>query len=396
MGDTAFFPIAGINTVSEDAALQRGGDLPSLQVRDALNFNITPAGRLQLRPGVRRVSEARYQNLWQSPLHGDTFGVLDGQWVKIDPATWTHEALAAVGDGPACHEVLNNQVCIAAPAGIFAFDGVQARRLTLDTPAPPMVAAGEGGLAAGRYGVAVAWLRGDQESATSAATFLDVVDGQALEVTLPMCLEPGATGARLYLTRQNGGELLRAGDFASSAPTITFATLPALGRPAQFAHLSPMPTGAFLRHWRGRLLTARANVLRWSEAMAYHLHDERSGFVQMPQRITFVLPVEGGVWVGQRDHVAFLSGDRPEALAVVRKQGKPPVPGSGVLVDAEFVGGDMSAGGGPAAMWLAENGYVVGTPSGALVELHPRILSGIAGQGSTSVVMGGRITTAVF
>ena len=65
-----------------------------------------------------------------------------------------------------------------------------------------------------------------------------MVDGQALEVTLPMCLEPGATGARLYLTRQNGGELLRAGDFASSAPTITFATLPALGRPAQFAHLS--------------------------------------------------------------------------------------------------------------------------------------------------------------
>ena len=87
MGDTAFFPIAGINTVSEDAALQRGGDLPSLQVRDALNFNITPAGRLQLRPGVRRVSEARYRHLWQSPLHGDTFGVLDGQWVKIDPAT---------------------------------------------------------------------------------------------------------------------------------------------------------------------------------------------------------------------------------------------------------------------------------------------------------------------
>ncbi|MDD2978123.1 hypothetical protein [Aquabacterium sp.] len=396
MPDISLFPLAGINTVSEDAALQRGGDASSLHVRDALNFNITPAGRAQLRPGVRQTTATLYRDLWQSPLHGDVFGRLGSQWVRIDPTSWTHDVLATVGEGALCHEILNSHVSVAGPAGIFVFDGRKAQRLTLDTPAPPLVVSGPGALSAGRYGVAVAWLRGEQESATSAASFVDVPDGSGVEVTLPLCMDISVTGARLYLTRHNGGELLLAGDFPVGATGVAFPTLPDRGRPAQFSHLSPMPTGAFLRHWRGRLLTARANVLRWSEAMAYHLHDERSGFVQMPQRITFVLPVEGGVWVGQRDHVAFLSGDRPEALAVMRRQGKPPVPGSGLLVGAEFVGGDLSAGGGPSAMWLAENGYVVGTPSGALVEIHPRILSGISGQGGSSVVMDNRITTAVF
>ena len=394
MADTSLTPLAGINLVAEDAALMRGGDAPSLQVRDALNFDITPAGRARLRQGVRQVTATPYRNLWQSPLHGDTFGTLGSEWVKIDPGSWTHEPLAVIGEGRVCHEVLNNRLVAAGPEGLFTYDGQAAQRLTLETPAPPWVTTGEGALELGTYGVAVAWLRGELESALSPASFVECGPAAALEVTLPLCLDASVTGSRLYLTRHNGGELQRVGDYALGSQ-IRIPTLPAPGRPAQFAHLSPMPTGAFLGYWRGRLLTARANVLRWSEALAYHLHDERHGFIQLPQGITFMLPVEGGIWVGQRDHVVFLAGSEPQALAVVRKQSKAPVPGSGLLVDAEFVGAELSSGGHASAMWLAENGYVVGTSSGTLVELHPRTLAGITARSSTSVGLAGRITTAI-
>ena len=37
-------PLAGINNVAEDAALQRGGDAARLYVRDAVNVDLTPAG----------------------------------------------------------------------------------------------------------------------------------------------------------------------------------------------------------------------------------------------------------------------------------------------------------------------------------------------------------------
>lgn len=394
MADVRLMPLAGINTVAEDAALMRGGDSPRLHVRDAVNVDISPAGKLSLRPGMAQVSPVHYRNLWRSPLHGDLFGTLGDQWVKIEPSGWTHEALATVGEGDISHAELNNLVCVSAPIGIFTFDGVSAKRLVLGTPAAPLVLSGAGSLHAGNYGAAVAWLRGSLESATSAIAFADVGEGGALDITLPLCLDPSVTGVRLYLTRQNGGELLLAGDHSLTSPTIHIPLLPELGRAAQFRHLSPMPPGKYLGVWRGRLLVAQANVLRWSEAMAYHLHDDRHGFVQMPQRITFVQPVDGGIWVGQGDHVAFLEGNEPGNLSLQRKASKPPVPGSAITATAD-VAGAASQGGQAVAIWLAENGYVIGTATGQVIEPHAGALSGITGQAGTSVVLDRRVITAL-
>ena len=395
MADTRLTPIAGINVVADDDALQRGGDAPSLFVRDAVNVNITDAGKVELRPGQRHVTAIPYRNLWQSPLHRDTFGTLGDQWHKIDPEAWSSEALATIGEGVASHIVLMNMVCVAGPAGLFTYDGSKAQRLTLDTPAAPLVMVGEGSLDQGAYHVAVAWLRGTQESALSDAATVHVPADGALEVAFPMCLDMSVTGIRLYLSKPNGAELLRYEDFPVGSPVFSIRVQPALGAAAQFRHLSPMPTGLFLAYWRGRLLTARANVLRFSEAMAYHLHDERHGFIQMPQRITFVQPVDGGIWVGQVDHVAFLSGASPDQLSVSRKSARPPVPGSAMLVSSDILGGELSQGGGDTAVWLAENGYVVGTATGQLVELHSGVMRGISAQSGTSVVLERRLITAV-
>lgn len=388
-------PMAGINNVAEDAALQRGGDAPKLYVRDAVNVDITESGLPQLRSGVRPVTTAAYRNLWQSPLHGDVFGTLGDQWVRIDPTSWTHEALATIGEGDVSHEVLNNRVVVSGPAGLFVFDGSSAQRLTFDSAAPPMVAAlGGGSLAAGTYGVAVAWLRGDLESQTSEATFVEAGEGGLLRVAFPLCMDPSVTGVRLYLSRQDGGELARAGDYPANAAPVDVPLLPELGRPAQFRNLSPMPAGAFLRYWRGRLLTARLNVLRWSEAMGYHLHDERHGFLQMPQRITFIEPVEGGIWIGQVDQVTFLEGTTPEGFSVRRLASRAPVPRSSIRLPAEAVGA-AAEGGREVAVWLAENGYVLGTASGTMLELQAGALKGITSLYGSSVLAGRRIITAV-
>lgn len=396
MAGTSLMPLAGMNNVAEDAALKQGGENPKLYLRDALNVNLSPAGKASLRPSTRRVSDRPFRHLWQSPLHGDVFGVLGDQWGKVNTGDWSIEPLARIGEGDVSHEVLNNLVCVAGPAGIIAFNGQRSERMALDTPAPPLVLAGQGALGQGTYGAAVAWLRGQLESARSAIAFVDVGERGSLEITLPMCLDETVTGARLYLTRANGGELLLAGDHPIGADPISMPTLPELGRPSQFRNLSPMPTGRFLKYWRGRLMTARANLLRFSEAMAYHLHDERYGFVQMAQRITFVQPVDGGIWVGQVDHVAFLGGTELGNLSISRRQSRAPVPGSAILVAAEIVGVDVSPDGSPVVVWLAENGYVMGTSAGAIVEVHASVLTGITGQAGTSVVLDRRLLTAVI
>ena len=395
MADIPLVPLAGIDNVSDEATLRRGGDSPRLYVRDAINVDLTKEGKAELRAGVRRVTSSPYRNLWQSPLHRDVFATLGDQWGCVDPVSWSFEPLIALGDGPASHVVLNNLVCVAGQAGIFTFDGTTAQRLTLDTPAAPLVLVGAGSLDAGDYGVAVAWLRGSLESAPSQIKTAHVPASGSLEITLPLCLDATVTGVRLYLTTPNGGELAREQDYPLGAATIVVSVSPKLGAPAQFQHLSPMPTGQYLAYWRGRLLTAKGNVLRFSEALTYHLHSERHGFVQMPQRITFVQPVDGGIWIGQVDHVAFLAGSTPDQLSMSRKTAKAPVPGSAIMVDADTLGGELSQGGGSTAVWLADNGYVAGTSSGQVVELQAGVLRGIVGSSGASVALDRRLLTVV-
>lgn len=389
------YPLAGIDNASgHDDALQIGGQERRLYLRDAVNVDISDTGRASMRPGLRKVSPLPLASLWQSPLHGDVFGALGSDWVKVDAVVWTTEPLAAIGGSDLSHLVLNNVVLVAGPAGIFQYDGQAAQRFTIERPPAPMVVAGAGSLEPGAYGVAVAWLRGAIESPLSAMTSCTVAAAGALSVTLPLCMDPTVTHARLYLTRQNGGELARAEDYPVALAHVEIPLIPKLGAAAQFQHMEPMPTGQHLGYWRGRLVTARANVLRFSEALAYHLHDPRHGFVQLPQRITFVFPVDGGLWVGQVDHVVFLRGSAPDGLTLERKTSKPPVPGSAVALDAETAG-EIAGGGQAVVAWLADNGYVLGSPDGGVVETRAGRLRGITGTRATSIVFAKRLTTAV-
>ena len=388
-------PLSGINTVAEDAALQRGGDEPRLYVKDAVNVNITPAGKLDMREGVNKVSSTKLSHLWHSPLHADTFAVLDGDLVKVDANDWSTEALAHIGEGDTSYMVLNNRVLAAGPAGIFAYNGVTAERMAIDTPAAAIAITMPGGaLVPGSYGIAVSWLRGKVESAVSAITHVVVANGERIDVSLPACFDSTVTHARVYVTKPDGGQLGKVEDYAISNASVSYTLFDEVGIQPQFQYCEPMPTGRYLSYWRGRLLTARANVIKFSEPMAYHIHDYRHGFVQMPQRVTFLAPVDGGIWVGQVDHVAFLQGVEPNQMEFQRKSARAPVPNSVVSLDAD-VAGQYDQGGATTVAWLADNGYVVGTAGGEVIENSAGVLNGITAESGSSVVFGERLLTIV-
>lgn len=254
--------------------------------------------------------------------------------------------------------------------------------------------ASTGSLEAGDYGVAVAWLRGALESPLSPMTTHKSAAAGGLQVLLPMALDPTITGVRMYLTRHNGGELLRGEDYPVGTTVVNLPTLPKLGAPAQFRHMDPMPTGQYLGLWQGRLVVAQGRTLRFSEAMAYHVHDPRHGFVQMPQRITFVAPVDGGLWVGQVDHVVFLRGTTPQELVFERKTSRAPVPGSTVALASDEAG-EASGGGRAAVAWLSSVGFAMGTPDGGIIEPQAQRLRGISAVAGSTVVQHGRLTTAL-
>ena len=390
MSEMKLLPVLGMNNVARADNLKRES---GYFVQDALNVDIFDDGRFALRRGWRKLFDVGLRDVWQSSLHGDVFAVQNHQWGVWDKVSGSLKVLLDdVGAMPVSHGLLNNKVLMACGRGLFVYDGVKALPLGIDAPPSPWLLPEKGSLPNGTYSVAVSWLRDELEGGLSPVAMIDVLDG-GFSFTLPVCLDETVTAARVYVSRPNGGELLKFGDFETDSAMVRVVSLPTLGRSAENHFMQPMPTGKFVQVWRGRVLTVRANVLYFSQALAFHWHDARFDFVQLPQRITFVVAVENGLWVGQVTGVVFLSGNDLNSMQIVQTAAKRPIENSAMLLPSDELG--EVSGGLPCAVWLAENGFVIGTASGQLVERHAGVLQGIAGSGTSAVLSGRRVLAAV-
>lgn len=384
-------PLRGLDNVSDDESMSSFGREPFVKLRDAVNVNISSSGRVELRETGIIATEIPYKNLWVSPLHGDTFGTLNGELVKINPVYWSHESLGIKLEGSVNYLVVNNFIIISNALALYKYDGASVIKLTIETPPEPMARLSTGSLLDGTYTVAIAWSKDGRESGLSTSISLNGEGG--IELILPYNYSEDADQIVIYMTERNGSELLKVGAVAVNTATFTISSDKDLTRAAQFQHLSPMRTGKFLKLWRGRLLTADKNMLYFSQALNFHLCDERYDYIALPQRVTFVEPVESGIWVGQSNSVVFLSGSDVRDLRLVQTGAKSPVPGTALRVNSDLLG-ELSAGL-ESVLWLAENGYCIGTPSGNLVEAHANTLKGITAKGGQSVRFDDRIVTVL-
>lgn len=389
MPSQSFMPCRGIDNTSEDAAMVQGGREPYVYVRDAVNVNVTPAGKLDMITSGGKVTDSKYQSLWQSPLHKDVFAVFGEDLVKVKP-DWTHDHLMNIGGGHVVYEVLNNHVIAASKQGLFVYDGQTCQPLTIDKPPAPIADDNVENAKPSSRSVAISWLRGSMESSLSDY----VTAGESANIVLPMVLDPTITAVNIYATSLGGTDMQLAGTVNSNATSYKIEADHALGMAAQFAHLSPMPTGKYLCYWRGRLITVTANVIRFSESLAYHLHDERHGFIQTSQRVTFIQPVENGLWVGQSDHVIFIQGTQPDDMTISIKSAQAPVPNSAIQIPSNDIG-EAAEGGSLVTVWLASNGYVAGSSAGQIIEYQAGRISNISAQSGTTVRFDRRLVTAV-
>ena len=395
-------PIMGMDNVRPDEAMQVTGDSGRLHVREAVNVNVSEAGKVSLRDGARHVTGSKYESLWQSPLHKDVFGVLGSNLVKVNTVDWSHDVIGRVGHNVR-YCLLNNKVCISSTLGLMLFDGVQLRSLTIETPPVPKVnTSAQGALKAGKYTVAISWV-GDVESAASESMTVEITgtvdsfdtySSGSITVELPTVYDASVKAVRVYVSSRDGTQLMRYGEYDSATTIVEITNVEAVTAPMKFSHMAPMPAGDYLRLWKGRLVVATRNIIRFSEPLAYHIHDARYGYVAMPQRVTFIEPVEGGVWVGQGTHVVFLRGSSPSEFVFELGSNIAPVPNSAILIESD-VSNDASQGGRWCAMWLSERGYMLGTPEGHMLEYQSKNLQGITGVDSSTVRIDERIVTIV-
>ena len=107
-------PLRGIDNVSDNESMSSFGKVPFVKLRDAVNVNISSSGRVQLRETGVIATDMPYKNLWNSSLHGDTFGTLNGDLVKINPVDWSHESLNIELKGSVSYLVVNNFINLSS------------------------------------------------------------------------------------------------------------------------------------------------------------------------------------------------------------------------------------------------------------------------------------------
>ncbi len=293
---------------------------------------------------------------------------------------------------------------VAGQHGLYEYDGQTAKPLTIPTPPPPVVQGTKQGQDFGEYVsgldetahrartrvIAISYLVGQKEGGLSSTVKIDV---DSVTITLPMVFDRAITHINIYITEQGGAELKLLASVPKDTTEYRFDTGVILGKPATTQHLDSMMTGKYLALWRSRLVVAKSNVIYFSEPLNYHLTDERHNYIAMPQRVTFLEVVEGGIWVGQTTGVAFLQGVDIDEMTISHKAVQAPIADSSTQMPSETVG-ELSNGGSTVALWLSANGYCVGTSDGSVVEYHAGVMNGITGIGST-VQVGQRVVTAI-
>lgn len=354
----------GIDNISATTAVQRNEEGHPIALVDAANVDIDRNGRASRRAGLRQVAATPLRRLW-SGRYG-AFAQAGATLYRVDPAGLEH--IAELNSADDCsYAELAGEIVVGNRTTLYRIRAGAARPVGApDAPPPTVTPAAAGGLDAGRYAVGIAFVADGEEGSLSPLRFVDVEEGGGI-LLADLPAPAGATSLRIYRTTPNGTEPALVTELPAGMPSYHLGAAQ-LGRPAETRNLRQMPPGEHVAAWNGRLLIAHGRVLRFSEPMQYGLHSPRHGFVQLPDRITMVAPVEAGVFVGTTTGVVFLRGSRPREWTRHETGGLPPVPGALTTITSGET--RTEAPGQRMALWLAPNGLVLGTEEGTLIELQ--------------------------
>ena len=119
-----------------------------------------------------------------------------------------------------------------------------------------------------------------------------------------------------------------------------------------------MPAGDIVRYLNGRLFVAVGSTLYYSEPYSLALRSPTRNYIQFPERITVLEPVDNGFFIAA-DKTYWVAGDVVEAQLI------PVLPYGGVF----GTGGQIPHDDG-AAFWMSPRGLVRGDQDGSVKNLQ--------------------------
>lgn len=360
-------------------------NLPDGAVVDAKNVDIDRAGTLGRRFGCSSVQNQRTHSLWESDVRGESFGVIGGVLYKLNMPFAATALRTLISDDTLSYTDHNGDVVASSRHEMLDIaPDLSVRNHGLERPGAPGVApAASGGLDPGDYGVAIGYMRGNEEGALSPASFVTIGAGQGFALTIPQPLESLPTAVRVYRTSAGDDVLKRAADIPLGMTSFILG-LTNLGRQAYTQFTDRMIAGDFVRHWHGMLWCVRGNSWFHSDPLWYGVYSPRFNHGSMGNAIRMFEPVEGGIFVGTKDGVFFLSGSGPKEFTVRKLGGRPPLKNSARRIPASLLGPEGDSGQ-YVVLWFTDNGFVIGQSDGSIVE-HQRKRFKLADSSGTAAI----------
>lgn len=297
----------GINNLLPPDRLRQLGDREAgAFVRDAVNVDLTSAGTFQRRPGRTRVGTDT--NCRGLHAHNDALYFASGTNLRrYDGAAFTTVGQVASPQAPVTFVSAPGALICSDSFRLQRVDSAGSRTLAPEVPNPiPLPVVTVGGLPQGKYGVCFAAEFDDgTRSAMSYPLYFDVPAGGG--ISFNQAARSQAIG--VFLSTANGDIFYRVGTLQPGDTTLLVPTHRADGEPVSYEWLEPLPAGHVLEHHRGRLLSARDNVLNYSRPYQPGLYSPRSDYVLFPDPISILASVDNGLFVATTHETWFFPGD---------------------------------------------------------------------------------------
>jgi len=336
----------------------------------ALNVDVDDSARLTRRYGhSTAVLAGSYKSLWSGAgvtlvVKGETQLVrvhpgLTEQVLRTGLSAGVRMSYAAVGD----RAYYSNDI----QSGVID-KGVN-RTWGMAPPASLAVAVVNGVLEAGRYQVAMTYLRNDgQESGCVGPGLAELPTSGGLLLDLGVAPDDATIQYKIiYLSKCNGETLYRVGAVAPSETTFTYLVDQPMEVPLATGHLRPPPAGHLVSAFGGaRTLVAKGSRVYYSEPFAPELFDLRKHY-QLEDRLTLLVGMDDGAYVSTVNGVSWLAGTIPEKWEFQPKLSYGAVPYAFAMVSRDMLiegGGDL-----PTLVFATKHGICMGENGGGITNL---------------------------
>ena len=332
------------------------------------NIDISRGLRARRRPGYSQVLDSPVDAVW-----GDDASALfvsDGELYRFDGVMAA--LLGSVqGEVTYLHAVSLPLGRIVWTTGndVGVVLGSEFRALGIPDPPDPTITveATGGGLREGLYTISVTLTRDGFEEGGASPVYPVVVPAGASITVLPTAVAGYKTN--VYISTPDGSQsyLIATVDGGQSF-TISSNAMRSLGTPLMTrGHGVPPFPPSTVAVSGGRLLYAMGPTLWYSSPFNYELFDLRSGFIQFPEDITVIAPVDNGVFVATSQRHIYLEG--PDiASARWRERASYGAPlCQPVMIESDEHG--LEGVPSRVALWTSKQGFVGASENGVLFNL---------------------------